>query len=577
LLKLTMDAISPKHYYATHGVVKAMRWAKNLLTRGVTLDPAFFAGANALRDTFSAAILSRNAFHIPILSTLFSVRRRFLSTKKMKMADGTYMSSKDLYSEFLLNQGSFGSTLLKGEINHTVLKSLYRKMGHSDYKNVLNTPKKYLEKYEDVVTGFENASRFTEYELLRKAGRSAREAAFEAREVAVDFGMHGANNFWRQYVSTVPFLNAGLQGIYRTARALGRGSDQRAAVLSKLSIFIGTPTLLLYGMNRNNPNYWNQSQQIRDLNFMIPLSDGGWLKIPKPFEFGAIGTIFEGALEMVDKTGNADSFFETAWTVLKHQTRLSVVPQVAAPIWNSYLNQTFFGSPIIPEGMKHSIPDYGQSYPWSNKAITAAIENAPSWLRNRLMSPIEFENYIRAYTGAMGGYMLDLIFEPTAYMFSDVERPDKRFDEWPFFKRFLQLDPAKYTQAESEFYELRKRASQAINMAKKFKKEMKFELLKDFIENEENQELLYISPLLESMGKQVSELNKKRNLIWQDKTMSGERKLELKNQIEEQSAVLFDRIMAALESRNLQIFKPIFGFEEKPLDWMFPEILFGKK
>ena len=52
------------------------------------------------------------------------------------------MSMKDLYSEFLLNGGSFGSTLLKGEINHTILKSLYRKMGHSDYKNILNTPKK---------------------------------------------------------------------------------------------------------------------------------------------------------------------------------------------------------------------------------------------------------------------------------------------------------------------------------------------------------------------------------------------------------------------------------------------------
>ena len=79
------------------------------------------------------------------------------------------------------------------------------------------------------------------------------------------------------------------------------------------------------------------------------------------------------------------------------------------------------------------------------------------------------------------------------------------------------------------------------------------------------------------MGKQVSELIKKRNLIWQDKSMSDSRKRELLDQIEGQSAVLFDRIMSALESRNLQIFKPIFGFEEKPLDWMFPEILFGKK
>ena len=106
---------------------------------------------------------------------------------------------------------------------------------------------------------------------------------------------------------------------------------------------------------------------------------------------------------------------------------------------------------------------------------------------------------------------------------------------------------------------------------------MKIELLKEFIEDKENQELLYISPLLESMGKQVSELNKKRNLIWQMEGISSSRKRELLDQIEEQSAVLFDRIMSALESRNLEVFKPVFGFEEKPLDWMFPEIIFGKK
>ena len=64
LLKLTLDHISPKQYHATFAAVKIAQWAKGLLTRMVTLDPGFFAGANALRDTFSAAILS----DIPIMS-----------------------------------------------------------------------------------------------------------------------------------------------------------------------------------------------------------------------------------------------------------------------------------------------------------------------------------------------------------------------------------------------------------------------------------------------------------------------------------------------------------------------------
>ena len=42
----------------------------------------------------------------------------------------------------------------------------------------------------------------------------------------------------------------------------------------------------------------------------------------------------ENFFDMLNKTGNADKFFATTWTVLKAQTRLSVVPQVFSPIIN---------------------------------------------------------------------------------------------------------------------------------------------------------------------------------------------------------------------------------------------------
>ena len=567
LLKLTLDSISPKQYLTTNGAVKVARWAKNLLTRMVTYDPGFFAYANAIRDTFSAAILSMNRWHLPVLSTANSVRKRLLSNEIITLADGSRMSYKDLYEEFLFNGGSFASTLLKGETSDRILSNLYRKMGHNDYKlNVLNTPMKMRDGYEKLVTGFENASRFTEYALLRKT-MSARQAAFGAREVAVDFGMHGANHIFRQYTSTVPFLNAGLQGLYRTARALN--SSQRTAVVAKLGAFVVAPTTILYAINRNNPDYWKQSQQIRDLNFMLPLGGNNWLKFPKPFEFGAIGTIAESTLELFDKTGKHESFFDTLYHVIKHQTRLSWMPQVAAPIYQQYVNKNFFGSPILPEGMKHNIPDFGQSYPWSNNLITSAIESAPPEIRKHLMSPIRFEALIRGYTGAIGGFVLDLLDEGS-YLFSDFERPERRWDEMPLFKRFLQLDPSKYTQAESEFYELKKRAIQAVNQAKKFSKEMKFELLDEFLKTPENQELLSISPKLEYWGRQIQDLNRRRNQIYEHPDLSSERKRELINELEQVTGTVFDQIMDNLLSEDLDIFKPIFDKEPKGLDWLFP-------
>ena len=130
---------------------------------------------------------------------------------------------------------------------------------------------------------------------------------------------------------------------------------------------------------------------------MIPIGDGNFIKIPKPFEFGALGTILTSFLETLDNEKDADEFFLTTWTILKQQARLSYVPQLVAPIYNTALNKTFFGSPVVSENMKHSLPDYGQSYPWSSNVITSAIENAPPNIRKYLMSGLSKYKYHTCY------------------------------------------------------------------------------------------------------------------------------------------------------------------------------------
>jgi len=144
-LYLTLSSISPKQYYGTNAFVGFARFWKNLLTRAVTYDPGFFAGANFVRDTISAAILSRNPFHLPFFSTAIRYRNKVMSNRPIKLKDGTTTTYKKLSQEFFLNGGSFASTLLKGDLQEGALKRIYRQMGHSDYNNVLNTPRKFLD------------------------------------------------------------------------------------------------------------------------------------------------------------------------------------------------------------------------------------------------------------------------------------------------------------------------------------------------------------------------------------------------------------------------------------------------
>ena len=582
-LLTTLNSISPKEFAQANALVQAAKSAKTLLTRAVTLDPGFFAYANFVRDTVSAAILSRSPMYVPFLTTAKNVYNRMNSTVKQKVkvvnekgkqveVEYTY---KELFDEFQLNGGSFGSTLYRAEISDKELANLYRQMGHSDYsKNVLNTPQKMLANYEKMVTGFENASRFTEYAILRKAGYSAREAAYNAREVAVDFGMHGASANWRNYVGTVPFLNAGIQGLFRTARALTPGSGQVAAVSAKMAAYVGGPTLMFYAMNRNNPDYWNQSQEVRDMNYMLPLGEGNWLKLPKAFEFGAIGTILENFLVAADKDGNYDKFLNTSFYVVKNQLRLSFLPQVIAPLYNARNNENFFGSPIVPEGMKNSLPDFGQSYPWTSRAITHAINSVPLRIRKHLMSPIEFENYYRSYTGTIGGYLLDLVDEGVD-LIDEGEEADYRWDELPVLKRFLTLNPTKFSSAEQRFYEFKKIAVQAKAQLAKFQKDFEYKLLEEFINDPIYKELIGFSAKVEELGMRLSDLNSQRNLILNNKTMSGAEKLENKNKIQEASSIILEKFMEALVDADLKYYEPILP-EKKPLRKFFDKLT-GKK
>lgn len=166
------------------------------------------------------------------------------------------------------------------------------------------------------------------------------------------------------------------------------------------------------------------------------------------------------------------------------------------------------------------------------------------------MSPIKFENYYRSYTGAMGGYLLDLI-DSGFDLFDNKEMPNKRLDELPFLKRFLQLDPNKFTQAEAEFYRLKSEADKAVNIVKKFKEEGKIELIRELAEDPDFIELMAISPTLENIGRRVQSINKTRNLIINDESMSGATKRLKIDQLESQLSLLFKNIMDYIDEQDL--------------------------
>ena len=69
---------------------------KGLLTRGVTYDPGFFMWANFIRDTASAAILSKNKFNIPVYSSLGGLLKQWRKNPVVKDRDAIKICGMNL-------------------------------------------------------------------------------------------------------------------------------------------------------------------------------------------------------------------------------------------------------------------------------------------------------------------------------------------------------------------------------------------------------------------------------------------------------------------------------------------------
>ena len=96
-------------------------------------------------------------------------------------------------------------------------------------------------------------------------------------------------------------------------------------------------------------------------------------------------------------------------------------------------------------------------------------------------------------------------------------------------------------------------------------------MLDEFINDPIYKELIAFSAEVEALGMRLSDLNSQRNLILNDKTMSGAEKLENKNKIQEASSIILEKFMEALVDADLKYYEPILP-EKKPLRKVFDKL-----
>lgn len=432
--KALLDALTNLNPLAQNLVVEGVRAITSrmkLLTTGI--NPVFSLGRNIFRDLPMSFIASKSTnnpavWAYDMVGSLVDILGNREAYKSFKAMGGGYASPLSADMNLLANSkakimpGYFDLSNIKNPVEYA--------------KRLLNVPFSTLEKIADVT---ETLPRLGEYRrIVRQEGdtyATRQKALYEAKDITVNFRKKNTAEITNFLDAFVPYIGAALNGMDKLARVY---KDRPVAALTKSFMAITVPTVLLYSINSKNPLYKNESQFIKDNNFLIPLPDGTFFKIPKPREGGVVfGALVERALRQFQDHDPA------AWDRLADTLLTNFAPpnpltsNIASPVvTNLPSNKDFAGRPIVPGYMQGMSP--GQQYDEKTSSIAKGLGQAFP----EKISPKQVDYLIRSYLGVIAQVGLPALSERST---KDA------------LKSMFVTDPAYSQDTVSKFYEAKSR------------------------------------------------------------------------------------------------------------------------
>ena len=475
----------------------------NLLRNLVTKDPGFML-ANMVRDSMSAWVTSGVN-----MTPVASAAKNFVGALR-----GTSPEYKALLNAGILGGYDYSQGVEVSAAN--MKKALGRYEPSTGLNKLKDAPRSLWEALEKGTMASDAATRIEVYKnVLAETGNEA-EALFRAQEV-MNFQRKGRSVVVRVLTAGIPFLNARIQGLDVLYRSMsGQMGTVDAAKIQKAFFvrgsYIMAMSMIYWFLTHDEEEYKKQEQETRDNNWLIP-SLG--IKLPIPFEVGVIFKVIpERIAEYFFGNDTGKDFAESMKRNFMSTFAFNLIPQVGLPLYEVATNHSFFtGRDIVGAGLEGVKSEY---------QVGPGTSQLAAWLGSQTgYSPMLIDHVIGGYTGTFGSYAVDAI-DSIAFANADVQRPSKRFEQLPIFKRFL-LDPQAKGNVTA-YYDLKNSVDEAVRTSNFLEKTSNFEEMGKY--NEETLKVLASKEFVSEMEKNMKQFRDYSTYI-RSSTMSPDDKRDM--------------------------------------------------
>jgi hypothetical protein len=491
------------------------------LRAGATLAPEFFL-RNAMRDTMSATVFSRNGFVLGL-----DTARGMLTQIYAKI--GKEKESK-IYQDWIKSGGPQSSYVAfdRNYFSKNIAKELTS-------RPVYNLVSKGLEPLRIMTEFFENATRLGEYiksyNNSIKNGLTHKQAVerggFESKNISLDFQRMGAK--MAAVNSVVAFFNARVQGYLKLYETF-KNPETRSKALYTVGASITLPSILLWIANNEDERYKELPQWQKDLFWIVITGEGKdtivW-RIPKPFELGYVfGTLPERLLDFVktkDPTA-VKKFIETL--AFDNATSLMPIPDIAKPLVEAWSNKSLFTKkPIVPRSLEGVLPEYQYTeYTSETSKILGKLIRQISGEYSGISSPVRIESTINNWTGTLGRTFTSVLDKAliASGIVDDPIKPEETLSDIPIIRAFVVRNPSASSEYITTFYDKYEKVNKIFNTIDKLQKSGNFDEANKLIVN-----LPVEASILKSSYKIIQDNDQRIRSIYNSKLFTPNEKRQL--------------------------------------------------